>query len=212
MKFYLSEESIKSITSGSLEERITQVHESLRRYHQGDDTKRKVLATFEHGAVVAEDSGTVFSYRLDRIDGLLSVTRRDPLSIALVSESDHMARSALKGEALVASDCHDVEEAVLERIQSVIKASPFIKWLKANHRMVESLSEKIEPKCDLVVADVLSEACSKLSSFRPEFINLTFWVGKLPKSMSEASKTGETYQALVEYIKKIDTFIRLEIK
>ena len=212
MKFYLSEESIKSITSGSLEERITQVHESLRRYHQGDDVKRKVLATFEYGAVVAEDSGTVFSYRLDRVDGSLVVTRRDPLAVPLVSEADHMARSVLSGETLAVSACQDIEEAVLERIQSVLKASPFAKWLKTNHRIIESLSEKMAPKTDLVVEQVLAEACSKLSSFRPEFINLTFWVGKLPKSMSEAGKTGETYQALVEYIKKIETFISLEIK
>lgn len=211
MKLFISEEAMADIRRGSLEEQLVAVREALQEHHKLDNKSRKILATFPNAAVVVEGCGTVYDYVLGDVNKVFTVVSRKPRSDGPVLAEDSVAKAVFEGKRVPTNFGIDMLEGVIgDQLKSILGESMFLKWWAENYPMIESVAWEKKPLSPISDRDHLLNAmeCTigQASEFNGEFQSVRYWLTKWPKSLSERVKSGETFGALIEYVKKIDLF------
>lgn len=196
MRFYLAEDVLAGLRQGSMEARMEATLGALRAFHgSSDQVKRRVLATFDDGAVVLEQDGQAYRYRCEHIDGVLRAVRRDPIEVPVAREHPRLTEAEV------------IDATARERLTSLIATSAFTNWYEDHRHEIDARLWKSPSDQSKPIIESLREAAMVAADKAPEFseeFNLAgFWYSKLSGPLS-ARDFG-----LIEYIKKITTFCRL---
>lgn len=216
MKFFISEAAMSELRRGSLEERLVAVREALQEHHKFDNMARKIMATFENEAIVVDGTGNAWRYRLEDLGKGLEVVRRDAIASPLFGD-EAIAKAVFEGtKAPLGAMKGPEEDVVAERLKAALDESSFLKWWAENYPVIESCSWSKKPLASLCDRDgllmAMESTVGNASEFKLEFQGVRFWLSKWPSNLSERVKSGETFRALIEYIKKIDLFTSLSTK